>query len=430
MNETNNEASSFPLKLTGEVYKDHPRFHDERGRFVARATIVEMWRQQLGLPPEEKPDQLSLPSEVDSGGASEVEPSIQRGSLQAEDYSNARTYILSSPKPSQTVLSTIREEASSLWAREASRTKQLASSLGYATLALISSVPALIHRRRHDVAPRLRSVVNTQSTETKPPEPWLPPWAPPVAPPKEPLAPKPRPAPEDQSAMEAQRVNEARLLSTNTYRGKDKPNKKRLLAAGALIGALVAGICVYNITSDGESESRPAAISVEITVPVVTTLPETPVSTLEDQETEVPTTTTPDSPAEEPAVDTPSPAEDVPVPPEPTRDGDGLDNISDPIDNLVAPAVRMDVPEVIPDVGEPATITIDTEVMPWTYAENLGVKDINGFLQQVLDEYNTRYGRYFTWDHSDGMYWEGNHVISPSELYDYYIVMLDLYGDL
>lgn len=103
-----------------------------------------------------------------------------------------------------------------------------------------------------------------------------------------------------------------------------------------------------------------------------------------------------------------------------------------PLENVpVAPAPAQTVAETAapaPNVVEfPAGFDL-SKTMPWTYATDaLGSSNPNALIQQTLDVYNQRTSHSFIWNHTDGQFWEGSHVINPAELAEYNRIMTELY---
>lgn len=73
----------------------------------------------------------------------------------------------------------------------------------------------------------------------------------------------------------------------------------------------------------------------------------------------------------------------------------------------------------------PTAIKTSPDVMPWTNVVNAGSHNPNSSIQSGLEQYNDAYGRNFNLGQG-GMFWEGNHVISPSELEQYNTLMQKL----
>jgi len=48
-------------------------------------------------------------------------------------------------------------------------------------------------------------------------------------------------------------------------------------------------------------------------------------------------------------------------------------------------------------------------------------------VQFALDVYNWTQHRHFVWNHQDGMFWEGGHIINPEELRVYNNGMADIF---
>lgn len=63
---------------------------------------------------------------------------------------------------------------------------------------------------------------------------------------------------------------------------------------------------------------------------------------------------------------------------------------------------------------------------PWANAETFNTPNAGELVQRTLDEYNARTGNGFVWNHNDGMFWEGDHVMNPAELAEYNSIMAEV----
>jgi hypothetical protein len=225
------------------------------------------------------------------------------------------------------------------------------------------------------------------------------------------------------------------FIQTTSVQNHNSQKHRRKLVAAALVGFLVAGALFLQCDSDRTSDNvqRMASVSLEhnedtvpkTTQPVIETIvpviiastlpsvtsPETTVTSIvpiiaTTIEVTVPTTI----PAEVPSATVPSPS--------------------------LAPAVRLAIPEIVTPESTEVSIPDPTPQLPvvnrdaWPYlnAHILGVENPYSTIQQTLDMYNQQYGRAFIWNHKDGMFYEGRHIINKSELRDYNKVMQDVFG--
>lgn len=204
-----------------------------------------------------------------------------------------------------------------------------------------------------------------------------------------------------------------------------RPERRRKLVLLGMIGLVAVGALWAGIRG-GNSVDSEAKLAVPTSIipqlePVVTTISpieSTPVVT-------VPATTIDTAPP----VVTSTPAQEVIVP-------DTTEPVVDTVPEVTPPAVTS-VPELPaeqsadqnelpqPEIG--TAISFSLNALPYTNALNLGIERPNAFIQRVLDEYNMRTHSQFVWNHSDGMFYAGHHILSPAELAAYNEIFIELY---
>ena len=210
----------------------------------------------------------------------------------------------------------------------------------------------------------------------------------------------------------------------------------------ALLGALLVGAIWYAVERNDSDDVR--GDSLHLTVPATTSTTEkttvvasTPTTVLETS-TIIPveniTATTI-------VVETPLVPKPVPVVPSTIVINSPAEATVPATNEVVEPAVVIvDVPPIDPVIIAPVTETpmaapelntanlasFNPAKWPYENAVKVGAQKPGEYVQHVLDEYNARYGRQFIWNHQNGMFYEGKHIINRSELNSYYDIFKEL----
>ncbi len=230
-----------------------------------------------------------------------------------------------------------------------------------------------------------------------------------------------------------------------------KKRGRKVLAV--VIGVLAAGALWFGL-SDRDADVDGKFVAATVPVTTAPTIPATP--TTETPAVAVPALpSTPETSTTEPAepdttiviVEVPPAVavepQNEPVPPTivvingpaevsvpvPTQaDGPIVVEVTPSDAEAAPPAIDSNQPVSAPEPSTVVPATFDSADWPYANAVNVGAESPGIFVQRVLDEYNLRAQRGFVWNHRDGMFYEGRHIINRAELNTYYDIFNELHG--
>ncbi|CAN5413248.1 hypothetical protein BH10PAT3_BH10PAT3_0040 [soil metagenome] len=353
---------AFPAKLTGEEFRN--QYHDESGRFVSRATIVDMWREQLGWEPLDHPEQLSLPF---NGG----------------EVTSATEPAVSFPAPAEATLITIGGTGSA--------EKDMHDHVGFTAAAGLGVMASQQLRGRSAHASEGPGEQHLAALKEMPSSEKV--WT---------------------SGGTALAFQELRNMRVKYEDGDSLKKQKRNKIAGALF--IAAGLLTGFLGIRSSEAQTPDTTQAPQLLEVGVMPPDLTSEMLVTVEFEGPTTTLPET-LESPDTTEPVAAEPVAV------DEPNSDMLAPAETTPVIPSV-----DPVGETSGDAIIIFDIDAWPLTNAENLGKTGAEAFTfaQEVLDAYNLENGSNFVWNHETGMFEDSGRIINRDQLRDYNTVMQKL----